>query len=66
MITLTFKCKKHPRYQGIYRPRVQCEACAVISLARLGTLNVYDMDRLKEQMRRSGDRPPGIIGKVVK
>lgn len=26
------KCKKHPKYKGIHKPRVACEMCWVIFL----------------------------------
>lgn len=24
------KCKKHPRYKGIFKPRVECEQCEAV------------------------------------
>jgi len=27
MTTIPIKCVRHPRYQGIHRPRVECFAC---------------------------------------
>ncbi|HEC66266.1 hypothetical protein LCGC14_3100530 [marine sediment metagenome] len=52
------KCKKHPRYKGIYKPRTECLDCWKIYETnlekKLGELN-KEMDKLGEELMRAAE-----------
>lgn len=47
MISITMKCKKHPRYQGKCRPRVECDGCRTVYYLQIAPTTPADCMRMQ-------------------